>query len=74
MGKSVLQEVLVIISLLLLAIVCLPVFFLFLWLTDANKSISDLLILTNILSGIGILFLVMYFGRMFFTLLKSLKA
>jgi hypothetical protein len=74
MGKSILQEILVGISLLLLAVLCLPIFFMFLWLTDTTKSIADLLFLPNILAGIVILFVVLYFGRIVFKLLKSVKA
>lgn len=74
MGKSILQEILVGISLLLLAVLCLPFFFMFLWLTDTTKSVSDLLFLPNILVGIVILFIVLYFGRIVLKLLKSVKA
>jgi hypothetical protein len=74
MGKSILQELLVAISILLLSVVSLPIFFLFLWLTDTSKSISDLLFSPMILSGIGILFFSLYLGRMLFLFLKSIKA
>jgi len=74
MGKSILQELLVAISILLLSVVSLPIFFLFLWLTDTSKSISDLLFFPMILSGIGILFFSLYLGRMLFVFLKSIKA
>lgn len=74
MGKSILQEFLVGISLLLLAVLCLPIFFMFLWLADTSNSLSDLLFLPNILAGIVILFMVLYFGRIVFKLLKSVKA
>jgi hypothetical protein len=62
------------ISLLLLAVPCLPVFFFFLWLSDTTKSIADLLFLPNILIGIVILFIALSFGRIIFVLLKSVKA
>ena len=74
MGKSILQELLVIISILLLSVVCLPIFFLFLWLTDTSKSISDLLFFPMIVSGVGVLFFSLYLGRMLFVFLKSIKA
>ena len=74
MGKSILQELLVIISILLLSVVCLPIFFLFLWFTDTSKSISDLLFFPMILSGVGVLFFSLYLGRMLFVFLKSIKA
>ena len=74
MGKSILQELLVIISILLLSVVCLPIFFLFLWLTDTSKSISDLLFFPMILSGVVVLFFSLYLGRMLFVFLKSIKA
>jgi hypothetical protein len=61
--KSFFQGVLVVISLLLLAVLCLPVFFYFLWLSDTTKSIADLLFLPNILIGIVILFIALSFGR-----------
>jgi hypothetical protein len=72
--KSFFQGVLVIISLLLLAVLCLPVFFYFLWLSDTTKSIADLLFLPNILIGIVILFIALSFGRIVLVLLKSVKA
>jgi hypothetical protein len=74
MGKDILQEILVGFSLLLLAVLCLPIFFMFLWLTDTTKSVSDLLVPLNILFGIGILFIVLYFGRIVLKLVKSVKA
>jgi hypothetical protein len=72
--KSFFQGVLVAISLLLLAVLCLPIFFYFLWLTDTTKSIADLLYLPNILTGIVILFIALFFGRIVLVLLKSIKA
>jgi len=72
--KSFFQGVLVVISLLLLAVLCLPIFFYFLWLTDTTKSIADLLYLPNILTGIVILFIALFFGRIVLVLLKSIKA
>jgi hypothetical protein len=72
--KSFFQGVLVVISLLLLAVLCLPVFFYFLWLSDTTKSIADLLFLPNILIGIVILFIALSFGRIVLVLLKSVKA
>jgi hypothetical protein len=72
--KSFFQGVLVVISLLLLAVLCLPVFFYFLWLSDTTKSIADLLFLPNILIGIVILFIALIFGRIVLVLLKSVKA
>jgi hypothetical protein len=74
MMKSFFQGVLVVISLLLLAVLCLPVFFYFLWLSDTTKSIADLLFLPNILIGIVILFIALSFGRIVLVLLKSVKA
>jgi hypothetical protein len=74
MMKSFFQGVLVAISLLLLAVLCLPVFFYFLWLSDTTKSIADLLFLPNILIGIVILFIALSFGRIVLVLLKSVKA
>jgi hypothetical protein len=74
MMKSFFQGVLVAISLLLLAVLCLPIFFYFLWLTDTTKSIADLLFLPNILTGIVILFIALFFGRIVLVLLKSIKA
>jgi hypothetical protein len=74
MMKSFFQGVLVAISLLLLAVLCLPIFFYFLWLTDTTKSIADLLYLPNILTGIVILFIALGFGRIVLVLLKSIKA
>jgi putative effector of murein hydrolase LrgA (UPF0299 family) len=72
--KSFFQGVLVVISLLLLAVLCLPIFFYFLWLSDTTKSIADLLFLPNILIGIVILFIALSFGRIVLVLLKSVKA
>jgi len=74
MMKSFFQGVLVVISLLLLAVLCLPIFFYFLWLSDTTKSIADLLFLPNILIGIVILFIALSFGRIVLVLLKSVKA
>jgi hypothetical protein len=73
MGKSILQELLVVVSILLLSVVCLPIFFMFLWFADTSKSISDLLFLPTILSGVGVLFFSLYLGRMVFVFLKSIK-
>ena len=67
------KEILVALSIFLLSIVGLPVFFLFLWLTDTTKSFSELMDLPHLLSGLGILFLVLYFARMILIASKSLK-
>jgi hypothetical protein len=74
MLKSFFQGVLVAITLLLLAVLCLPIFFIFLWLTDTTKSLADLLYLPDILTGIVILFIALFFGRLVLVLLKSIKA
>lgn len=74
MFKSILKEILVGFSLLLLAVPCLPIFFIFLWLTDTSIPFADLLYLPNILVGIIILFVILYFGRIVFKLTKSVKA
>jgi putative effector of murein hydrolase LrgA (UPF0299 family) len=57
-----------------LAVLCLPIFFIFLWLTDTTKSLADLLYLPDILTGIVILFIALFFGRLVLVLLKSIKA
>ena len=74
MLKIFFQGVLVAITLLLLAVLCLPIFFIFLWLTDTTKSLADLLYLPDILTGIVILFIALFFGRLVLVLLKSIKA
>lgn len=74
MGKKIMKEVLVGISILLLAILLLPVFIGFLWLTDPSTSFGELLILQNIVVGVSVLFFLLYFGRLFTALLKSTKA
>jgi hypothetical protein len=74
MGKIILKELLVAISILLLSVIGLPIFFIFFWLSDTTKSISELLYLPMVLLGIGILFITLYLGRMLYSLLKSIKA
>jgi hypothetical protein len=74
MGKIILKELLIAISILLLSVLGLPIFFMFFWLSDTSKSIAELLFLPMILLGIGILFITLYLGRMLFSLLKSIKA
>jgi hypothetical protein len=74
MGKIILKELLVAISILLLSVIGLPIFFMFFWLSDTTKSISELLYLPMVLLGIGILFITLYLGRMLYSLLKSIKA
>lgn len=74
MGNVILRELLVILSILLLSVIGLPVFFMFLWLADTTSSLSELLFLPTILIGIGILFFTLYFARMFYSVLKSIKA
>jgi len=43
-------------------------------LTDTTKSLADLLYLPDILTGIVILFIALFFGRLVLVLLKSIKA
>jgi len=74
MGKKIMKEVLVAISLLLLAILLLPVFIGFLWLTDTSISFAELFVLSNLVVGSSVFFFLLYFSRLFIALLKSTKA
>jgi len=74
MGKKIMKEVLIAISLLLLAILLLPVFIGYLWLTDTSISFAELLVLPNLVVGSSVLFFLLYFSRLFTALLKSTKA
>ncbi len=74
MSKIIFQEVLLFVTYLFVAFLCLPIFFIFLWLTDNATPVSQLFILPYILVGVGIILFNIYFGRWLFVVLKSLKA
>lgn len=73
MVKSISKEILLFVIYLFGAVLCLPFFFIFLWLTDSTVAISDLLTFTYIFSGLVILLLNIYFGRWLLLLLKSIQ-
>lgn len=74
MGRSIFQEILLFITYLLLAVLCLPVFFIFLRLADNSIPVSEMLILPYIIGGLVIILLNIYFGRWLLLVLKSIKA
>lgn len=74
MSKIIFQEVLLFITYLLVAFLCLPIFFIFLWLTDNATPVSEMFISPYILGGLAIILLNIYLGRWLLVVLKSLKA
>ena len=70
MMNAVFREILYFISFLLLAILCLPLFFVFLQLVESQKSFSELLVVPNFLIGTGVILFNIYFVRLTILLIK----
>lgn len=72
--KQIVKEVLSFVLNVFRELLCLPLFFFFVWLADLNITQSDLFISPLILSGLVVLSLTYYFASFLFTALKFNKA